>query len=117
MMRSFSTLETRQPWWVQTALKALNVPWLGWVITTAGFDTIVPPPTGTSAAFTSALVAASEPDCVVELLPPPQAARAAAAPTAAAPDRTARRLNAVVVITRCLTTQLTRGWTPPGQTL
>ena len=46
---------TVQPMWVQTALKALNSPAVGWVTTTSWVAKILPPPTGMS------LVAASAP--------------------------------------------------------
>src|SRR5689334_12025515 len=44
----FSTDDTVQPWWVQIAENALNVPALGWVITMAASVRMMPPPTGTS---------------------------------------------------------------------
>ena len=59
-----STVETVQPWWVQIAENALNVPALGWVITRAASGRMTPPPTGTSA------VAASFPDAAAR--PPPE---------------------------------------------
>ncbi len=33
MMLPSETPLTMQPWWVQTAVKHLNSPWLGWVMT------------------------------------------------------------------------------------
>src|SRR5262249_57908874 len=42
------TLETVQPWWVHTAVNALNEPARGWVITVFLSARIVPPPTRTS---------------------------------------------------------------------
>jgi len=47
------TLETVQPWWVHTAVNALNEPARGWVITIFLSARIVPPPTGTSEALAS----------------------------------------------------------------
>ena len=49
---------TVQPMWVQTALKALNSPAVGWVTTVSWVSKIFPPPTGMS------LVAASAPAAV-----------------------------------------------------
>ena len=37
---------TMQPWWVQTAVKHLNSPSVGWVTTTCWSGKILPPPTG-----------------------------------------------------------------------
>ena len=48
------TLATRQPWWVQTAVNALNSPSVGWVTTTSSSAKIVPPPTSMSAVEVSA---------------------------------------------------------------
>ena len=45
---------TRQPWWVQTAEKALKSPSVGWVTTILAAATTKQPPTGTSAALASA---------------------------------------------------------------
>lgn len=53
LMVPSATVFTMQPWWVQTAEKALNSPAWGWVTTTFLSVITVPPPTGTSAAFTS----------------------------------------------------------------
>src|SRR6478752_8090908 len=39
---------TMQPWWVQTAVKHLNSPSEGWVMTTWSSGKIVPPPTSMS---------------------------------------------------------------------
>ena len=47
-MFPFRTSVTRQPWWVQTAVNALNVPACGWVTTTRLWSNTVPPPTGMS---------------------------------------------------------------------
>jgi hypothetical protein len=42
-----------QPWWVQIAENALNVPAFGWVITSWASVRMTPPPTGTSAVAAS----------------------------------------------------------------
>src|SRR6478672_2494977 len=46
LMVPFSTPLTRHAWWVQTALKALNCPDVGWVTTTFWSPKTFPPPTG-----------------------------------------------------------------------
>src|SRR5690349_10429320 len=103
-MVSFTTAATRQPWWVQTALNALNSPSAGWVTTIFSLGKILPPPTGMSD-----VLAIASPEPVLPVSPPvepesagsdedplsdpaPQAARTAPAPTAAAPPITARRV-------------------------
>ena len=40
------TVATVQPWWVHTALNALNSPAFGWVITACASGKILPLPTG-----------------------------------------------------------------------
>src|SRR3954453_17178062 len=45
-----STLSTRHPWWVQTAVNALKSPLVGWVTTILSALTPVPPPTVTPPA-------------------------------------------------------------------
>ena len=42
-----------QPWWVQTAVKHLNVPSVGWVTTTCCSGKILPPPTAISSVLVS----------------------------------------------------------------
>ena len=59
----FSTVDTAQPWWVQIAENALNVPALGWVITNWASVRMTPPPTGTSAVAASLASAAPAPGC------------------------------------------------------
>jgi hypothetical protein len=46
-MTFFCTLITVQPEWVQTAVKALYSPELGWVTTTRLSESMYPPSTGT----------------------------------------------------------------------
>src|SRR5690242_6356564 len=58
---------TTQPWWVQTALKALKSPSVGWVTTTFSPGKILPPPTGTSE-----VVAMPPDEVVLPSLPPPE---------------------------------------------
>jgi hypothetical protein len=48
VMALLSILDTRQPWCVQTALKALKSPSAGWVMTTFSSWKILPLPTGMS---------------------------------------------------------------------
>ncbi len=48
-----ATLLTVQPWWVQIAEKAANVPGTGWVTTTFLPAITVPPPTGMSLVVAS----------------------------------------------------------------
>ncbi|GGW05036.1 hypothetical protein GCM10010230_43780 [Streptomyces narbonensis] len=52
-MVPFATLFTRQPWWVQTAEKALNSPAAGCVTTTFSPVKTVPPPSGISEVLAS----------------------------------------------------------------
>ena len=84
-MVPFATLATVRPLWVQTALKALDSPALGWVTTIFAVAKTVPPPTGMSAALTTSLPDPAEPAeppvWSAMLLPPPQAARVAAPTT------------------------------------
>src|SRR5215472_7392566 len=47
-MVPLATASTMQPWWVHTAVNALNEPAVGWVITIFCPERIFPPPTGTS---------------------------------------------------------------------
>ena len=54
-MVPWATFATRQPWWVQMALKALNSPDLGWVTTTWAASKTLPPPTGMSETLIASL--------------------------------------------------------------
>src|SRR4029453_18041913 len=54
-----STLLTSQPWCVQTLLKALNVPWIGWVM--EQFPLITPAPSGPSSPAPSTVPPAASP--------------------------------------------------------
>ncbi len=56
-----STLDTVQPWCVQTAVNALKSPLVGWVTTTFWSARTVPPPSGTSDVATVAPPDAPEP--------------------------------------------------------
>lgn len=57
----FETVATMQPWWVQTAEKALKPPFSGWVTTTFSSLKILPPPTGMSPVLVSASPAGASP--------------------------------------------------------
>src|SRR5690606_23931165 len=96
MIAPLSTLPTRHPWWVQTALTALTSPWVGWVTTIRLSRMTRPPPTGMSEALTVTLSPASPPAAPSEP-PPPQAARAAATPAAPVPRIRARRVVSVML--------------------
>ena len=101
-----ATLLTVQPWWVHTALNALNWPADGWVTTKSPDALMTPPPTGTSAVLTGVPLGAAadaepvadalaeedveddeavvvEGAVVVGVVEPPHAARAAAPATPA----------------------------------
>src|SRR5579859_6753833 len=84
-MTLFEMVDAVQPWWVQTAVKALYSPALGWVTTTLADWSMKPPSTGT---FEVATDVPLPPAAAVELLEPPAAAvvpPAAAAVCAADP--------------------------------
>ena len=49
-----ATEATTQPWWVHTALNALNAPAVGWVTTILRSVRMTPPPTGTLPALIGA---------------------------------------------------------------
>src|SRR5215470_10615403 len=74
------TVSTMQPWWVHTAVKALNVPLCGSVITIFLSVRILPPPTGISVvlASTTGPLEAAAPE-LAPALPPTEAAEAAGA--------------------------------------
>src|ERR1035437_7086438 len=60
-MVPLATPATVQPLWVQTALKALNSPALGWVTTIFVASKTLPPPTGMSATLITSLPEPAEP--------------------------------------------------------
>ena len=68
LMTPLATEATVQPWWVHTAVNALNVPAVGCVTTIFWSARIVPPPTGTSAVGTSMPLAAGALDDAAALL-------------------------------------------------
>src|SRR6266516_4735694 len=73
-MVPLETSLTRQPWWVQTAVNALNCPAAGWVTTTFWSWNTLPPPTGTSPVLIdagAALVPPPDPPPPVPVPPPP----------------------------------------------
>src|ERR1700753_3277024 len=100
---AFAILSTMHPMWVQTALKPLTSPAVGWVTTTLSEVKILPPPTGMSLVAASAVplpelppeepepdeLLPEEPDA---LLPPPQAATTTATPATPSPARAPRRV-------------------------
>jgi hypothetical protein len=96
---------TVQPIWVQTALKALYSPFVGWVTTTSLAGKIMPPPTGI------VLVAVSAPDALaaaadaVADVPPlaPQAVIAPARPTRPTPASMPRRVASDSLCASCVT--------------
>src|SRR5674476_21007 len=100
-MVPLATPATVQPLWVQTALKALNSPALGWVTTIFVASKTLPPPTGMSATLITSLPEPAEPvpaptvPPAVLAAPPPHAARVAApatpTPTTATLPMTVRR--------------------------
>src|SRR5665647_334698 len=94
VMVPLATPATVQPMWVQTALKALNSPALGWVTTIFAVSKTLPPPTGMSATLNTSF---AEPAELVLSLPPPHAARVTApvTPTTTVP-MTVRRPMAFV---------------------
>src|SRR3954451_15008023 len=95
LMVPSETLATRQPWWVQTAEKALNSPSVGWVTTTFSSVKIDPPPTSIWEVGTGKSDPEAEPDpeSVPELGSLPQAASSGAPIPAAAKPASVRRLQ------------------------
>ena len=67
LMVPSETLDTRQPWWLQIAVKHLNSPSVGWVTTTSSSAKIVPPPTSMSDVEVSASAAGALSDDAVSL--------------------------------------------------
>ena len=99
-----------QPWWVQTAVKHLNSPSVGWVTTTCWSGKILPPPTAISAVLVSGPgsgasgvwpVSRSSSGASVGVSSPPHAASTAGErPTVAARVRAWRRSGRDVMVAR-----------------
>jgi hypothetical protein len=67
-----ATWSTVQPWCVQTALKALNWPAVGWVTTTFSAEKTLPPPTGMSLVLAREPADDPPPDPPPDDDPPPE---------------------------------------------